>query len=122
MTRLRPILIGALLLLSGGVMALVVEHTLIPTEPPAARPLHHDAVVAQLDSILRLTAAQRDSIQAVFTRHQVRINSAWHAINRNMAATMDTVHHELEGVLDSQQVAAFRSWSLQQHRLRARQH
>jgi Spy/CpxP family protein refolding chaperone len=113
--RLRPVLTALLLFLSGGALTLLVEHTIVRPPAPAPPEPRHRAILSQMDSTLQLTAAQRDSIHAIFARHQVLIDSAWRSIHERLSAAMDSVHHELEAVLEPDQVAAFRQWMRHQH-------
>jgi hypothetical protein len=114
--RLRTLLTALLLVLSGGALTLLVEHLIVRPRAPAASPtVRHAALLAEMDTTLHLTPAQRDSIHAIFVRHQGLMDSAWRSIHQRLATTMDSVHHELEAVLQPDQLAAFRAWMGQQH-------
>jgi len=115
MTRLRSVLVSALLVLSGAVLALAIQHLIAPRGDPGSPAVLHAAILAEMDTTLNLTAAQRDSIQAIFVRHQALVDSAWRTINQRVDATMDSVHRELQRVLDPSQQAAFHEWMRRQH-------
>lgn len=110
MSRLRPVLIGVLLLLVGAASALVIEHTVLPRPAPASPAALHASLLDEMDSTLHITPAQRDSIHAIFARHQSLVDSVWGSMNERMATTMDSVHHELIRVLDAEQRAALHEW------------
>jgi hypothetical protein len=120
--RVRPILIATLLVLSGGVLSLFIERMVVPHHAPGSAAAPHSSIVAQIDSTLRLTPAQRDSVHAIFTHHQPMVDSAWRSINRRMHATMDSVHNELVRVLEADQVAAFHQLMRRQHGGRPARH
>ena len=107
-SRLRRVMIALLLVLTGSVLTLFVERVIMPPRAAASATAPHTSLVAQMGSTLRLTPAQRDSVHTIFARHQSAVDTAWHSITRRMHATMDSVHHELEQVLDAEQIAAFR--------------
>ena len=108
-------LIAILLVLSGGVLTLFIEHTIVRHHAPGSPAVLHASILAQMDSTLRLTPAQHDSIHAIFVHHQSLVDSAWRSINQRVYATMDSVHHEMERVLEPGQVAAFHEWIRRQH-------
>lgn len=113
--RIRPLLLGTLLFLSGALAALLVEHSFLLHRRAQARPTIPHAVLAQLDSTLRLTPAQHDSVRLIFARHQPRVDSAWRTINHRLYVAMDTVHLELQRVLDGEQWERFQEWLRHQH-------
>lgn len=113
--RLRPILLGMLLFLSGALGALLVEHAMILHHRPATRTVSHRAILTQLDSSLHLTHAQEEALTAIFARHQPLVDSAWRSINQRLYQAMDSVHREVEAVLDSGQTVRFRHWTRRQH-------
>jgi Spy/CpxP family protein refolding chaperone len=113
--KARPVLLGVLLFLSGGIVTLVVEHMVHPRVEAHSPVALHGSILAQIDSTLRLTPAQRDSIHAIFARHQSRVDSGWHSINQRMRVTMDSVHVEIQRVLDPTQTAAFHELMRQRH-------
>jgi len=122
--RARPILLGLLLFLGGAACALLAEHLLILHHraaehgaAQAATTISHRTLLAELDSTLHLTSAQADSIAVIFHRHQPIVDSAWRSINQRLGAAMDTVHRQVEAVLDSSQTATFRGWLRHQHQL-----
>ena len=114
-TRTRPILLGMLLFLSGAMLALLIEHTLILHHRAGTRTVSHRAIITQLDSTLHLTHAQEESLSVIFARHQPLVDSAWRSINRRLYQAMDSVHREVEAVLDSGQTVRFRHFMLRQH-------
>ncbi|NJD09916.1 MAG: hypothetical protein FIB01_05535 [Gemmatimonadetes bacterium] len=124
--RLRPVLLGMLFFLSGAAAALLVEHTVI-LHRRAGRgdaslshtTISHRAFIAQLDSTLHLTPAQQESLALILHRHQPDVDSAWRSINQRLGAAMDSVHLEMEAVLDSGQTATFRRWLRHQHQPQA---
>jgi hypothetical protein len=116
--RARRALIALLLVLSGSALTLFIEHVIVGqgrTEAGASA-REHAAVLAQMERSLDLTAAQRDSIQVIFSRHQARVDSGWNLINQQMRATMDSVHTEIQRVLKPEQLGAFHELMRQQHR------
>jgi Spy/CpxP family protein refolding chaperone len=108
--RVRTILIGMMLLLIGGAIALAVEHAVVRGHPPGSPAMLHATLLDQMDSTLQLTAAQRDSIHAIFLRHQSLVDSVWRSMNDRMQATMDSVHRELIRVLEPGQREALHEW------------
>ena len=119
--RLRPILIATLLVLTGGVLALLLERIIVQ-HAAGSTAAAHDSVVAHMDSTLRLTRAQRDSIHAIFAHHQSTVDSAWRSINHRMHATIDSVHRQMEQVLEPDQRRAFHEWMRRQHAARGVRH
>ena len=118
MSKARSYLAAAGLLLLGGLLALVIEHAvLLHARPHTPAQTTHTQLMKLMDDELALTATQRDSVEAILERHQVAVDSAWRSIHRAVGATMDTVHQELEGVLDAQQLTKFRGWLREQHTL-----
>jgi len=116
--RARPILLGLLLFLGGAFAALLVEHTLLlHHQRPAGGTVSHRAILTHLDSALQLSPAQEESLTAIFNRHQPLVDSAWRSIHQRLYEAMDSVHHEVEAVLDSGQVVRFRDWARRQHEL-----
>jgi hypothetical protein len=106
--RLRRTLVVILLMLSGSVLTLLVERVILPRRATVPADTLHTSLLAQMDSTLALTSAQRDSVHAIFARHQSAVDTAWRAIARRVHASMDSVHRELERVLEDEQIAAFR--------------
>lgn len=113
--RLRPILIGLLLFLGGATAALFAEHMVLLHHRPSPRTISHRALLNEMDSTLRLTPAQHDSVAAIFARHQPLVDSAWRTINHQLYAAMDSVHRELERVLKPQQTERLHEWMRRQH-------
>jgi hypothetical protein len=110
MTRVRTILIGLLLLLLGGAITLALEHAVVRHHAPGSPSTLHATLLDQMDSTLQLTAAQRDSVHAIFLRHQSLVDSVWGSMNVRMQATMDSVHRELIRVLEPGQREALHEW------------
>ena len=119
MNRTRSYLAAAGLLLLGAALALVIEHAVLlhARRPHSLAQATHAELMKLMDSELNLSPAQQDSVHAILQRHQAAVDSAWRSINRAVGATMDTVHRELQTVLDSAQQAQFRQWLRQQHRM-----
>ena len=120
--RARSIAAGTLLLVAGAASGIAVDHVLVFRRHAAemnASPSHtaavHTALLAELDQVLHLTAAQHDTIDAILKRHQLSIDSAWRLIHMQLNAGMDSVHHELQGVLDPGQMTLLREWLTRQH-------
>jgi hypothetical protein len=110
MSRARTALKAILLLLVGGALTLLVEHTVLRRHAPAPPASLHATLLDEMDSTLHMTPAQRDSIHAIFLRHQSLIDSVWGSMNLRMQTTMDSVHHELIRVLEPEQRAALHEW------------
>lgn len=113
--RSRSILLGLLLFLSGALVALMTEHAIVLHHRTSSRTTSHRALLNELGSELDLTPAQRDSVQAILSRHQPLVDSAWRTINHQLYVTMDSVHNELSRVLQPEQTVRLHEWMLRHH-------
>ena len=104
---LRRILFALLFLVTGSALTLLVQHLIARSHPAGSAAAQHAAMLSQMDSALGLTSAQRDSVHAIFARHQLRVDSGWRAINQGLRATMDSVHVEILQILNPAQIATF---------------
>lgn len=117
----RSIAASALLLFTGAAIGVAIDHLVIFHRHAAAAnaatssiAANHGKLLAALDTLLRLTPPQHDSIAALLTRHQQSIDSAWRLIHRHLDAGMDSVHHELRTILTPDQLKALGTWMQQQ--------
>lgn len=78
-----------------------------------------DAMVAYLAGELDLTAAQRDSVRAVFARHRPAMRALWESVHPQMDSLRRNMRDEIASHLTSTQQARYRelvaSWG-QRHR------
>ena len=114
--RLRSVLFALLFLVTGSALTLLVQHLVARAHPAGSAAAQHEAMLSQMDSVLGLTPAQRDSVHAVFVRHQLRVDSGWRAINERLRVTMDSVHVEILQILNPAQIATFHELMRRQHR------
>jgi hypothetical protein len=107
---------GLLLFLSGALVALMTEHAIVlHHRTTSSRTTSHRALLNELSGALDLTPAQRDSVQAILSRHQSLVDSAWRTINHQLYVTMDSVHSELARVLEPEQTTRLHEWMLRHH-------
>ncbi|HXV89991.1 MAG TPA: periplasmic heavy metal sensor [Gemmatimonadales bacterium] len=67
-----------------------------------------DAMVAYLAGELDLTAAQRDSVRAVFARHRPEMRALWESVHPQMDSLRRKMRDEIASHLTSTQQARYR--------------
>lgn len=83
------------------------------TQSDVAR--HHDEVLAELRTELRLSDAQYARVQQIFTARQGDMEAAWEQVHANLQHAMQQTTAEIEAVLEPQQVQQFRAWIAERH-------
>lgn len=68
-----------------------------------------DAMVEYLGRELDLTAAQRDSVRAVFSRHKPAMDALWQEVHPRMDSLRQTMRAEISGQLDDAQRERYRA-------------
>lgn len=58
---------------------------------------------------LELTAEQRSEIEGILERHRDSMREIWHEVRPRYRALVDSVRNEIEGVLTTEQVEAYRA-------------
>lgn len=76
---------------------------------------HHDAVLAELRTELRLSPEQYARVQQIFAARQAEMETAWQQVHANLQHTMQQTTTEIEAVLDPTQVQRFRAWIAERH-------
>ena len=118
----RAILVAVLMFMVGLALGVGVDRHVLSRH--AMRHSHgamsHDAVIAQLDTLLDLTAVQHESLTVVAKRHQASVDSAWDVMNGRLRMTIDSARHEMESFLTPEQVRKFDAWFTTSHRLPSR--
>lgn len=118
----RAILAVASTFVMGFVVGCGADRTLLtPPSYAAARSTHydaarhHDEVLAELRTELRLSDEQYARVQKIFAARQAEIESAWEQVHANLKHAMQQTTTEIEIVLDSTQVQQFRAWIAKRH-------
>lgn len=108
---------GALLLLvtfgAGVALGVGYERRHGPAHEAAAMDAHH--VLQHFSRELGLDSAQVQAIRSILTRHQTAVDSAWHAMQPRVSATLDSTLQEILGVLRPEQVTRYRKMIEEMH-------
>jgi hypothetical protein len=72
-------------------------------------------LVDHLAQPLNLDSAQKAAITQILARHQAAVDSAWHALQPKVGATLDSVHREIMSVLTPAQQKQFLSIARSMH-------
>lgn len=111
-TKAKALLAAISLLLLGAVAGVVIDRHLVrestPTHGSAAA--FHDAALASLEDRLDLDATQRRAVDSIIGLHHETLRRTWTTIHARLGATVDSVHRDLETVLDPEQRAELRAW------------
>jgi len=75
----------------------------------------HEESLAALLSSLDLSADQHDSIQQILNRAHATIEDRLAEVHPQLLATVDSARQEIEVLLDSTQLVAFRDWVHTEH-------
>jgi hypothetical protein len=118
---MRSIMASVLLLLIGAASGIAVDHLVLfhrhgsamGASSSGTATTHMAVLLAELDRVLQLTPPQHASINAILTRHQQSIDSAWRVIHGQVNAGMDSVHQELRAILRPEQMTQLREWMSQ---------
>lgn len=78
-------------------------------------PSHHDEVLAELRTELRLSPEQAARVQEIFRARQSEIDVAWERVHQNLQRAMQQTTQEIESVLDSAQITRLHAWLAQRH-------
>ena len=76
---------------------------------------HHDEVLAELTTELRLSPEQQARVQEIFTARQGEIEAAWAQVHETLLRAMQQTTAEIETVLDSTQVQRLHEWIAARH-------
>ncbi|MGH2375574.1 MAG: hypothetical protein ACRDIC_19155 [bacterium] len=76
---------------------------------------HHDTVLAELRTELKLTDKQFAQVQEIFRARQTEIEAAWAQVHENLKRAMQQTTTDIETVLDSTQVQQLRAWIAKRH-------
>ncbi|NIR44911.1 MAG: hypothetical protein GWN99_11445 [Gemmatimonadetes bacterium] len=81
---------------------------------PASESTHRERLVQMLDT-LDLTAEQREAIDSILERSQERVEEQLAEVHPALLATIDSARHEIEAVLDRDQLRTFHDWLRSEH-------
>ena len=73
------------------------------------------AAMHRLVGDLDLDTAQQQAVAEIFARHQKDVDAAWHAMQPNVRATLDSTHQEILAVLRPEQAEKFRAMMQTMH-------
>ena len=76
---------------------------------------HHDEVLAELRTELKLSDAQAAKVEEIFRAHQSEIDAAWAQVHENLQRAMQQTTAQIETVLDSTQVQRLHEWVAERH-------
>ncbi len=76
---------------------------------------HHEEVLAELRTELRLSPEQAARVQQIFTARQAAIDTAWAQVHANLQRAMQQTTIEIETVLDSTQIERLHAWIAKRH-------
>ncbi len=112
--RARLAAVGLVLL--GFSLGVLADHLWLAYRMHASAPelTHQESMIALLGS-LGLTEEQDRAIKAVVHRYQTNVERHLEAVHPMIFATMDSARHEIENLLDPDQLAAFRGWLRAEH-------
>ena len=65
---------------------------------------------------LDLTNQQHEAIDVIFNRYHARVEQHLATVHPVLLSTMDSARHEIEALLDPNQLVAFRDWIRIEHR------
>lgn len=75
---------------------------------------HGESLVAMLET-LDLTDAQRETIDAILERYHNRIKQQLADIHPVLLSTIDSARHEVEAILEPDQLETFHAWLREEH-------
>lgn len=101
----------AITLAAGIGLGIVYDRRRAPTHQ--APDAHH--LVDRLSVALALDSAQQEAIAAIFARRQRAVDSAWHALQPRVRATMDSTLREILPILRPDQAAKYRTMIAEMH-------
>jgi len=76
---------------------------------------HHDEVLAELRTELRLSAEQSARVRELFAARQAELEATWEQVHANLRRAMQQTTAEIETVLDPAQVQRLRAWIAARH-------
>jgi hypothetical protein len=76
---------------------------------------HHEAVLAELSTELKLSPEQTARVQQIFKDRQAEIEAAWAQVHKDLERAMQRTTAEIETVLDSTQVQQLHAWIAARH-------
>jgi hypothetical protein len=80
---------------------------------------HHQEVLAELSTELKLSPEQTARVQQIFQDRQAEIEAAWAQVHKDLERAMQRTTAEIETVLDSTQVQQLHAWIAARHGTRA---
>jgi Spy/CpxP family protein refolding chaperone len=75
----------------------------------------HAERMVQMLHTLDLTTEQREAIDTILVRYHGRVEEQLAEVHPMLLATIDSARHEIEAVLDSDQLDAFHDWLRTEH-------
>lgn len=105
------------LIFFGVAIGMGVDHVWVAHQmqgPASHEVSHHDALQAMLGS-LGLTDEQSHTVDAIYERANTTIQEQLATMHPVLQSTMDGARREMEALLDSNQLVAFRAWIHQEH-------
>ena len=76
---------------------------------------HHEQVLAELRTELRLSPDQAARVQQIFAARQAEVDTAWAQVHANLQRAMQQTTTEIETVLDSTQIERLHTWIAKRH-------
>lgn len=109
--RARAGLAAVGLVLVGFALGVFADHLWLASRTPRteAQLTHREAMVEMLHS-LDLTDEQRAAIDAIIRRSEAKIEEQFAAVHPQLLATIDSARHEIEALLEPDQLRAFHEW------------
>lgn len=104
------------LVLLGFALGVLADHLWLASRAHRSAPqlTHGEAVVEMLHS-LDLTDEQRETIDEILRRYHGKVEEQLAAVHPALLATIDSGRHEVEAVLEPDQLEAFREWLREEH-------
>lgn len=104
------------LVLIGFALGVLADHLWLAYRMHQSEPesTHGERMVQMLHT-LDLTADQREEVNAILQRYHMRVEEQLAEVHPRLLATIDSARHEIEVVLDPDQLRAFHEWLRGEH-------
>ncbi|MEE8134293.1 MAG: hypothetical protein V3T56_04520 [Gemmatimonadales bacterium] len=114
--RMRAVLAALGLLFVGFAFGVGTDHVWLALRmhQTSHQMSHHEALQAMLGS-LDLTDEQSRAVDAIYERANATIQEQVATMHPVLQSTMDSARRDMEALLDSNQLVAFRAWMHQEH-------
>ena len=109
-SKARAVLGAVSLLVLGAVIGIAIDRHLPSGDHRTTAAAFHDMTMSSLEERLDLTPDQRRRIDSLVAARHHSLRRAWQIVHSQLGAAVDSVHQEIDALLDSAQRAEFREW------------